>query len=359
MIRFQYILALLWLNILCLSVAAQTNYTVTGKLIDRTTGYELIGATVLEENTSNGTITDVDGNFKITVSPNATLSFSYIGYKPETRKINQSYSNLIIQLTDDANDLDEVIVVGYSVQKKSDITGAISSVSGKDINNIPVSSALQALQGKAAGVQILQNTGAPGASTTIKIRGTGTVNDSDPLFVVDGFIVDAIDHISPNDIASIEILKDAASCSVYGSRSANGVVLVTTKSGESGKTKISFDTFFGVSNPWKTIPVLNTSEYALMLDYINGESYYSADGQLYYSKDAATGELYYDASKFNRVDTIARNSPDNWWDAITRTGFKQQYNIAVSGGSETSRYIISANYFKEKGSVKASDYERL
>ena len=223
---------------------------------------------------------------------------------------------------------------------------------------MPVASALQALQGKASGVNIIQNTGAPGGNTTIKIRGTGTVNDADPLYVVDGFIVDRIDHLSPNDIANVEILKDAASSAVYGARSANGVVLITTKSGEKGGMKISFDSFVGVSAPWKKISVMDVEQYALMQDYINGLSNYSVEGQLYYSKNSS-GELYYDKYKYFLVDTIRNNSPANWWDAVTQTGFRQQYNLSVSGGSDKHKYMVSGSFYDENGIVKTSGYRRF
>ena len=205
-------------------------------------------------------------------------------------------------------------------------SGSISSVTGKDIAMVPVSSALQALQGKATGVQVIQNTGAPGSTTTIKVRGTGTVNDEQPLYVVDGFIVDNIEHINPNDIANIEILKDAASSAIYGSRSANGVVLVTTKKGETGKMKINFDAYTGFSTPWRKINVMNAENYALMRDYVNGTTNYSVDGIMYNSKDPITSEYYFDERKYQRIDTIRNNSPSSWWDAITQVGIKQQYN---------------------------------
>lgn len=247
----------------------QSTLSLSGNVLDNKTREPLIGVSVVVKGTSNGTITNLDGKFFIQTTPNATLVFSYMGYASKEINIG-NHKELTVMLEEKSESLDEVVVIGYGVQKKSDITGAISSVSGKDINNVPVASPLQALQGKAAGVNIVQNTGAPGGNATIKIRGTGTINDADPLYVVDGFIVDEINHLNPNDIASLEILKDAASSAVYGARAANGVVVITTKSGEKGDTKITFDTFVGVSNPWKKIDVMNIEQFALMQDYING-----------------------------------------------------------------------------------------
>jgi TonB-linked SusC/RagA family outer membrane protein len=336
----------------------QNPVSVTGSVLDGKSREPLIGVSVKEKGTANGTITDLDGKFILKTTANATLIFSYMGYTGKEVNIGND-KDLIVLMDEKTELLDEVVVIGYGVQKKSDVTGSISSVSGREINNIPVASALQALQGKAAGVNIIQNTGAPGSATTIKIRGTGTINDADPLYVVDGFIVDEIDHLNPNDIANIEIFKDAASSAIYGARGANGIVAITTKSGEKGETKVSFDSYVGFSNPWKTIPVMDIEQFALMQDYRDGLSNYSADGRLYHSKDPATQELHYDQSKYHRVDTIRNNSPANWWDAITQTGVKQQYNLSVSGGNEKNKYLVSTSYYDESGIVKTSEYNRF
>ena len=340
------------------TVYGQNQISVTGVVLDSKTQETLIGVTVLEKGTLNGTITNYEGKFVLKTQPNAILVFSYLGYENTEIGADES-AELRVLLNERTELLDEVVVIGYGVQKKSDVTGAISSVSAKDINNVPVSSALQALQGKASGVNIIQNTGAPGSSVTIKIRGTGTINDADPLFVVDGFIVDNIEHLNPNDIANMEIFKDAASSSIYGSRGANGIVVITTKTGEKGSTRITFDAYTGISNPWKTIDVMDIEQYALMRDYVTGRPEYSVDGRLYYSKDPLTQDYFYDQTKFYTIDTIRRNSPGNWWDAITQTGFKQQYNLSVSGGNDNNRYMVSASYYDERGIVKTSDYKRF
>ncbi len=331
--------------------------SVKGNVSDADTQEVLIGVSIMEDGTTNGTMTDFDGNFSLTVDKNATLTFSYVGYKSTKVKVD-GQQVIDVKLQSTTAELEELVVIGYGVQRKSDITGSISSVSGRDINDVPVSSALQALQGKAAGVNIIQNTGAPGSNTTIKIRGTGTVNDADPLYVVDGFIVDNIDHLNPNDIANVEVFKDAASSAVYGARAANGVVSITTKTGQEGKTRITFDSYVGIANPWKKIDVMGVDDYALMTDYINGLQDYSVDGQLYYSRDE-NGQMYFDNNKFHRIDTIRNNSPKNWWDAITRTGFKQNYNLSVSGGNEKTKFLVSASYYKENGFVETSSYQRF
>lgn len=349
--------ALALFAVFTMNAAAQNLITVSGTIFDPKEGEPVIAASVMVKGTKTGSFSDIDGKYTIKAPANGTLVFSGVGYETVEQRIN-GRTEINVNMTSNDQLLDEVIVVGYGVQRKSDVTGSISSVSGKDVSSVPTSSVLQALQGKASGVNIIQNSGAPGGATTIKIRGTGTVNDADPLYVVDGFIVDDITHISNNDIANIEIFKDAASSAVYGARAANGVVVITTKQGEAGKVSVNFDSYLGFSNPWKKIKVMGTEDYALMQDYINGTSLYSADGRLYQTKQP-DGSYVYDDHKHFLVDTIARNSPANWWDAITRTGFKQQYNLAVSGGNDNTKFMVSAGYFNEKGIVRGSDYNRF
>lgn len=334
---------------------AQTT-TVEGRVSD---GAEtLVGVTVMEKGTNNGTTTDMDGKYALKVERNAVLVFSYMGYETVTSPVN-GRNRVDVLMKPVAKDLDELIVIGYGVQKKSDVTGSISSISGKDVSQTPVSSVLQAMQGRAAGVTVIQNSGSPGGTTTIKIRGTGTINDADPLYVVDGFIVDNIDYLNPNDIENVEVFKDAASSAVYGSRAANGVVSITTKTGKEGKTRITYDGYVGVSSPWKTIDVMDADNYALMQDYINGTSNYSTDGRLFMSKNEEDGSYYYDPSKYAILDTLHKNSCPNWWDAVSRTGFKMSHGVSASGGTDRAQYLASLSYFKENGIIETSDYKRF
>ena len=350
--------ATLFVMLLFATLTYAQKVTVKGVVVDGQTQEPMIGLTIKEKGQTTGAVTNIDGQYAISVSPNATLVFSYMGYKTVEQAVN-GRSSINIEMMPDVAQLDELIVIGYGVQKKSDVTGSISSISGKDINNIPVSSTLQALQGRAAGVNIIQNTGAPGGKTTIQLRGVGTVNDSDPLYVVDGFIVDDIDYLNPNDIENVEIFKDAASSAVYGSRAANGVVAITTKSGKEGKIKVTYDGYVGFSNPWKKIDVMGPEDYALMSDYTHRtNNRYSIDGQLYMSKDA-NGNLVFDERKKFELDTIRNNSAGNYWDAITRTGMKTQHGLSVSGGSDRTQYMASTSYYKENGIVKTSDYQRF
>ena len=348
--------ALIITTLVVVSAWAQ-QLSVSGVVTDKDTGEPLIGVTVRVAGQTGGTITDLDGRYTVSANQNATLEFTYMGYKKLSERIG-GRRQINVQLQSDTQVLDELVVIGYGVQKKSDITGSISSVAGKDINDMPVSSALQALQGRAAGVNIIQNTGAPGGKTTIKIRGTGTVNDADPLYVVDGFVVDDIDYLNPNDIDNVEIFKDAASSAIYGSRAANGVVAITTKSGKEGKTHVTYDGYIGFYNPWKKIDVMGPEDYALMNDYLTNNNRYSYQGQLYMSPDA-DGNLVYDPAKAFELDTIRHNSAGNYWDAVTRTGIKQQHAVSVSGGTDKTQYLASASYYNEKGIVHTSDYQHF
>ena len=350
-------LAVLLLSLILAATSWAQTTEVTGTVTDKQNGETLIGVTVKVVGQNTGVITDFDGHYIIIADAGATLEFTYMGYKKHTERV-AGRRQIDISMVSDTQLLDELVIIGYGVQKKSDITGSISSIAGKDVNNVPVSSALQALQGRAAGVNVIQNTGAPGGKTTIKVRGTGTVNDADPLYVVDGFVVDNIDYLNPNDIENVEIFKDAASSAIYGSRAANGVVVITTKSGKEGKTRVTYDGYFGFSNPWKTIDVMGLEDYTLMRDYISGRSDYSYKGQLYMSPDA-NGTPIYDEKKYHDLDTIRHNRVGNYWDAITRTGTKQQHAVSVSGGNDKLQYLVSASYFNEKGIVKTSDYQRL
>ena len=341
-----------------LTTYGQTSISLRGTVLDGKSRESLVGVSVLEKGTTNGTTTDIDGKFVLTSASNATIVFSYMGYN--SKEVNvEGATELFVLLDEKAEILDEVVIIGYGVQKKSDLTGSIASITAKDVNNVPVANVLQAMQGKASGVTIIQNTGAPGSSTTIKIRGTGTINDSDPLYVVDGFIVNGIDHLNPNDIANVEIFKDAASSSIYGARGANGIVAITTKSGAKTGFQITFDSYVGFSTPWKTIPVLDIEQYVLMRDYIDGTSYHSFEGKLYHSKNPDTQELYYDNFKRILVDDTKKRSVPNWWDAITQTGIRQQYNLSMSGGNDKTKYLVSGSYYDEKGIVQTSDYKRF
>jgi TonB-linked SusC/RagA family outer membrane protein len=305
---------------------------VTGK-ITGDNGQPLAGVSVTEKGTTNGTSTDNDGNFALTVPDNAVLAISYVGYESQDVPVG-GQSSLNIQLKAVNKQLESVVVVGYGSQKKKDLTGAVSVVTGADIANRPIVNAAEALQGKAAGVQVVSNSGKPGAGLTIRIRGSSSISaGNDPLYVVDGIPMTDIDAFSPNDIESISILKDAASASIYGTRAANGVVVVTTKKGIAGKSRIDFSAYYGTSSTTKKLDVLNSQQYQ---DYMN-----TAFGP---------GTI---------TDSLVKANNINWPDEVFRDGHQVNYQLSVAGGSEKSQHYISFGYSDQVGMIRPSNFDRL
>lgn len=296
----------------------------------------IIGANIIERGTSNGTITDLDGKFTLQVSENATLVITYVGYLPQEIKItNQKYLNIMMK--EDSQTLDELVVIGYGMVKKSDLTGSVSSVKSEDITKIATNSPIAALQGRAAGVSVSLGSGSPDATASIQIRGVGTPNDSSPLYVVDGFPMGDVNHLSPNDIESIEILKDASACAIYGSRGANGVVVITTKKGKNGDLKVNVNAYYGIEHLASKPTMLNSSQYAELsnLTYKNAEA-----GPLYSS---TTNLPYY----------------TDWYDEVSRLGQFQNYNLSMTGGGDKVQSVFSANYYKRDGIIRSTNFDRI
>jgi len=310
---------------------------VTGKVTDED-GNTLPGVNIVIKGTMTGTITNVDGNFNLEVDdPTVTLVFSFIGY--HTQEVELSGRNVInITLAVEAFGLDEVVAIGYATMKKSDITGSIASISSEDIALSPISNTTQILQGRVAGVMVTSESGSPGAGVNVRIRGLGTVNDNGPLYVIDGMPFNNMNNLNPADIESIEILKDASASAIYGARAANGVVLVTTKRGTTGETKIIFESYIGVSSAWKDPVQLNSDEYYDMIKtaHQNGGTSVPANLESEYQKGYDT----------------------NWWDEYTQQGITQNYFLSVSGGTEKVKYALSGGYYKQEGLITGSDYSR-
>jgi TonB-dependent SusC/RagA subfamily outer membrane receptor len=234
--------SLLFFTLVAAGMYAQDNWQVSGVVTDANDGSELIGVSVSIQGTSQGTVTDLDGRYSISVPKGKSLTFSYVGYKPQTIVVKGS--TVDVALSTDTKMLDEVVAIGYGSIKKSDLTGAVGSISGDQLKKAPVAKLDQALQGRMAGVTVNSNSGQPGATATVMIRGMGTVRDAKPIFVVDGLITDNINFLSMSDVASLEVLKDASAQAIYGARGANGVVMITTKKGDaSGKTNLTFETY--------------------------------------------------------------------------------------------------------------------
>lgn len=307
-------------------------------------GEPIIGANVIVKGTAKGTITDMNGNFVIEVGENAVLTISYIGYHPQEIP-TQGKNVLKIQLMEDTKTLDEVVIIGYGTVKKSDLTGAVAKVSPDDLLQLSTTDVGQALAGRVAGVDVISNSGEPGAGVKIRIRGYGTINTSDPLYVVDGFPVSDINHLSPQDIESMEILKDASATAIYGSRGANGVILIKTKSGNyNKKTNFSVNVYGSLSDMNRSVDMLNAWEFATL----KRESILNSGTVLDPVSDAMFQYLI-----DNRLEGT------NWTDEVTRTGFSQNYNVAVNGGGERNTYDVSLTYSNEEGIVKYNKMERF
>ena len=328
--------------------ASAKDKKITGKVIDAK-GEPVIGATVMEKGTTNGTITDFDGNFTINVSDNSMLEVSYVGY--QTQSVKATYGkNLAITLKEDTELLDEVVIVGYGTQKKVNLTGSISTVNfDENISSRPILNASSALAGLSAGVQIQQTSGKPGASgATIRVRGTGTLNSNNPLVLVDGIEWD-MNNVNTEDIASISILKDAASAAIYGSRAANGVILVTTKKGK-GKAKISYSFNGAIQKAQNKLEFI--SDYSRHMELINEGAENMGRGQIF---NQSTIDKWKEAklspnglNEYGVPNYIAYPNTD-WFNEIIGTGFSQKHNIAINGSNEKTNYFVSIGYLNTDG----------
>lgn len=340
--KFIYsgLLLIMLLVLFPVTLSAQ-NKMVIGKVVD-SSNEPIIGASVLEKGTQNGTITDIDGKFDLNVALGKTLIISYIGYQSQDVKVTDT--NITIILKEDTKTLDEVVVVGYGVQKKSVVTAAISKVTAEELNSAKPSRVEDALKGKVSGVQITQSSGQPGSDSKVRIRGIGTVNNSEPLYIVDGMPVDGgIGYLNPVDIASVEILKDAASAAIYGARAANGVVLVTTKTGVSGKTTINYDFSYGWQNPWKKKAVLNATEYMTIMNEMDIN-----DGN---------------SPRYSQEQVAQAGKGTDWQDQVFNYDAPiQQHQVSINGGNDKNQYFLSLGYFDQEGIVGGnhgkSNYKR-
>ena len=348
------------LMLTCTILYAQTE--ITGTVVDET-GETVIGATVVEKGTSNGTVTDFDGNFVIKVNPGTTLVFSYVGYLNVEMP---AADGMVITMKEDALALNEIVVTGYTTQRKADLTGAVSVVSVTDLVKQNENNPIKAMQGRVPGMNISAD-GNPSGAATVRIRGTGTLNNNDPLYIIDGVPTKAGMHeLNGNDIESIQVLKDAASASIYGSRAANGVIIITTKGGKDGKVKIDFDASLSVQTYAHKMKVLNAKEFGQVMwqGYVNdglnpnlnglGYNYdWSYNAQGVPMLNSITMSKYLDpAGKTPAADT-------DWFKETTRTGLVQQYNVSLSQGTENGTSFFSLGYYKNDGIIKKSDFQRL
>jgi len=308
--------------------------TVTGQVFDDQ-GLEAIGANVIVKGTEVGTTTDMNGEFSINVPTGFNvLEISYIGFTNQTVELD-GRTNLVVRMSSDTELLDEIVVVGYGIQRKSDLTGSVASLNAKDISNVIAGNPTSALQGKLAGIQVENNGGAPGGEANVFVRGIGSLTNSYPLYVIDGTFADNMNFINPKDIESIEVLKDGASAAIYGSRAANGVVIITTKRGsDNGQIKVNLDLRTGTESPSKMLDLLNGPEF---LDYRKQLEANDNSGHVFNGTFADT----------------------DWQDLSLNPGAINDHGLSVSGGTENARYFLSGNYFKQDGILVGSGYDRL
>ena len=338
-------LLFLLVAMISLGVSAQ-NVAVKGTVKDKT-GETVIGASVvLKGNSSVGTITDIDGNFSLSVPASSTLIISYVGMKTQEVQLDGS-SSYEITLEDDSQALEEVVVIGYGSVKKKDLTGSVATVNSEVLAAVPVANATEALTGKMAGVQITTTEGSPDAEMTIRVRGGGSITQSnEPLYIVDGFPVESISDIPASEIEDITVLKDASSTAIYGSRGANGVILVTTKSGKEGKVNVSYNAYYSWKKVAKTLDVLSARDYA--------EWQYELANIL---GDVESYEEHFGG--YNDIDLYDNVATNDWQDlTFGRTGHTFNHNVSITGGSDKVKYAFNYAHMDDKAIMQMSNFKR-
>jgi len=309
---------------------------ITGKVTD-TKGSPLPGVTVAVKGKMQGTVTDANGNYSLSnIQPDAVLVFSFVGMKTQEIPV-AGKTSIMVSMIEDAIGIEEVVAIGYGTQKKMNLTGAVVNVKAEELVNQSVTSVAQAIQGRAAGVEVIRNSGAPGAPATIRIRGIGTFGNTEPLVLIDG-VEGNINLISSNEIESVNILKDASACAIYGTRAANGVIIITTKKGVSGTSKIQYNVSTGISQSIRVPGILNAKEFAML----QTEALVNANMAAYYTDDKIAG----------------MGEGTNWINEILQTGFRQNHNLLFSGGTDKIRYSLNGDLLDEKGIVINSWYKR-
>ncbi|MEL6845135.1 MAG: SusC/RagA family TonB-linked outer membrane protein, partial [Bacteroidota bacterium] len=327
--------------LLCCFSYTMGQVEVSGQVIREDTGEPLPGVTIREQGTANGTLSNIDGTYSLKISgENATLVFSYFG-SADYSVTYSGQTEINVKMSEEITNVDEVMIVGYGTQKKSVVTGAISKVRGEDLEDMPVPRIEQSLLGRTSGVRVTTASGAPGEGATVRIRGTSSINNAEPLYVVDGVPVGGgIDYLNQADIESIEVLKDAASGSIYGARSAAGVILVTTKQGTQDRMEVNYNAYYGTQAPWKKLSLLNATEYATLMN----ESSVASGGDILFQDPRSLGEgTDWQSAVFNNSAPI------------------QNHNLSISAGSGRSSYFASFGYFDQTGIVSEaqSRYQRF
>lgn len=327
------------ISLFCADMFGQEARKITGTVYDSSNGETLAGAYVVEEGTQNGTSTDALGNYALTVT-SGKLSVSYLGYN--TQEVILGKGNVYNVRLVSENKLNEIVFVGYGTQKKSDLTGSIASISNKDIKNYASSNISGMMAGKAAGVFVASSSGQPGSESVVRIRGLSTVNNNNPLYVVDGQFMDNINSLNPSDIANIEILKDASACAIYGSKGSNGVILINTKSGITGKTIVSLDAYVGMKDGYKSLNMMNSKQF---YDFI--------------LKSYEHDENFQNSMKTKFTNQYNKGYDTDWWKKVSRTGFNQNYNLSIRTGNDKSKTALSLGFMDDEGSIITTDFKRF
>ena len=344
---------------LSINVPILAQSTVSGTVTDRDDGGALPGVNVVVKGTTVGTVTNIEGNYSLSVPDDAsTLVFSSVGYTAQEIEIGNQ-ATISVSMEPDVQSLSEVVVVGYGTQDARDVTAAIASVESKDIEKIPVASSVQAIQGQVAGVDVLSGGGRPGAAPSIRIRGRRSITASnDPLYVIDGVpqtsSTSAIFDISPNDIESMEILKDAASTAIYGSRGANGVILITTKRGKPGEFEVTYNGYYGISNVANQVDMMNGAEFAQMKRESRRQD---ENGVVAWNGTIPADEVVFDDP--TELESIALGRSTNYQDLVLSDGWQTNHAVSIRGGSERTQFNVSLGYFKEQGIISVLDYQRI
>lgn len=327
-------LSLLMVAIFLASVS-WAQQTISGKVVD-SDGMPLPGVAVVLKGTTTGTATNIDGEYTLSAPDDGILEFSFVGMQSISMEIN-GQASIHVTMQPDAIGLEEVVAIGYGTMKKSDLTGSVMSVGSEKFDAQPITKMDQALQGRAAGVQVTQNSGAPGATMKIRVRGANSISgNNNPLYVVDGMVVSDIGSINVNDIASMEVLKDASATAIYGSRGANGVVLITTKTGKKGQSQITFETFHGVSNVFQKLPMMNAGEYAEAVNFAEGSEIFTQ----------------------SEIDGLYSTGGVDWQDELFTAAPSHNYLLSFSGGSEKVDYFISGSLYDAEGTIINQNYKR-
>ena len=332
-------------------LAQQQGRMVQGVVLD-SNQEPVIGANVLVKGTTVGTITDIEGRFTLEVPNNAVLVVSYIGYL-STELVPGSKTDLTISLKEDSQNLDEIVVVGYGVSRKKDLTGAVSVLKIDDLKDTPVSSVDQMMQGKLSGVNVMPDN-MPGGGVAVRIRGFSTIRNNDPLYIIDGIPVDGgINFLNPNDIESMQVLKDASSASIYGARAANGVVIINTKRGKEGEFNVNLDAYFGVQKAAKQLRMLNAQQFGDMLWQAMKNDGKTPSHDVYGNGDQAVVPEYLDSNHLIPSDDV------DWVDEILRAAVVQSYNLSFTKADKKSNQLFSLGYYDQQGLVKFSDFKRV